>query len=147
MILDTNTNKSKYNVYIFNLCFSSEKGFGALFQIVPLQTKLRSRALGLYMIIDPVWQVCKYKRLTELRIEESGLGSLDNVVPGDCIVCFSKNDIYNVSIFLIYCEISYNKLAAKFPLSMVIIIFPNVVVVKMLIVILLLIAYNWFLVT
>lgn len=25
------------------------------------------------------------------------LGSLDNVEPGDCIVCFSKNDIYTVS--------------------------------------------------
>jgi ATP-dependent RNA helicase SUPV3L1/SUV3 len=24
-------------------------------------------------------------------------GSLDNVMPGDCIVCFSKNDIYSVS--------------------------------------------------
>ena len=23
--------------------------------------------------------------------------SLKNVLPGDCIVCFSKNDIYNVS--------------------------------------------------
>lgn len=24
-------------------------------------------------------------------------GSLDNILPGDCIVCFSKNDIYSVS--------------------------------------------------
>lgn len=39
----------------------------------------------------------KYKRLTELEIESSALRSLDNVRDGDCIVCFSKNDIYNVS--------------------------------------------------
>ncbi|XP_054261770.1 ATP-dependent RNA helicase SUV3 homolog, mitochondrial [Macrosteles quadrilineatus] len=42
-------------------------------------------------------EVCKYKRLTELTIESNGLGSLDNVLPGDCIVCFSKNDVYTVS--------------------------------------------------
>lgn len=38
-----------------------------------------------------------YDRLTELVIEDSALGSLDNTMPGDCIVCFSKNDIYSVS--------------------------------------------------
>uniref|UniRef100_A0A1B6MUP0 ATP-dependent RNA helicase SUV3 homolog, mitochondrial n=1 Tax=Graphocephala atropunctata TaxID=36148 RepID=A0A1B6MUP0_9HEMI len=42
-------------------------------------------------------EVCKYKRLTELTVESSGLGGLDSVQPGDCIVCFSKNDIYTVS--------------------------------------------------
>jgi len=42
-------------------------------------------------------EVCKYKRLTDLTIESSGLGSLDSVLPGDCIVCFSKNDVYTVS--------------------------------------------------
>ncbi|KAG8315092.1 ATP-dependent RNA helicase supv3l1, mitochondrial [Homalodisca vitripennis] len=42
-------------------------------------------------------EVCKYKRLTELTLESSSLGSLNNVRPGDCIVCFSKNDIYTVS--------------------------------------------------
>lgn len=39
----------------------------------------------------------KYNRLTTLNIEDTALVSLDNVLPGDCIVCFSKNDIYNVS--------------------------------------------------
>lgn len=38
-----------------------------------------------------------YNRLTELTIEDTPLGSLENVQPGDCIVCFSKNDIYTVS--------------------------------------------------
>lgn len=38
-----------------------------------------------------------YKRLTELNVEQSALCTLDNVQPGDCIVCFSKNDIYSVS--------------------------------------------------
>ncbi|XP_065173456.1 ATP-dependent RNA helicase SUV3 homolog, mitochondrial isoform X2 [Atheta coriaria] len=42
-------------------------------------------------------EVRKYKRLTELKIEDAPLGGLDNVQPGDCIVCFSKNDIYSVS--------------------------------------------------
>lgn len=42
-------------------------------------------------------EVNHYKRLTELTIENKALGSLDNVKPGDCIVCFSKNDIYQVS--------------------------------------------------
>lgn len=38
-----------------------------------------------------------YQRLTELTVEDSALSSLDNIMPGDCIVCFSKNDIYSVS--------------------------------------------------
>ncbi|XP_011208647.1 ATP-dependent RNA helicase SUV3 homolog, mitochondrial [Bactrocera dorsalis] len=42
-------------------------------------------------------EVHNYDRLTELTIEDSALTSLDNVQPGDCIVCFSKNDIYSVS--------------------------------------------------
>ncbi|XP_045488047.1 ATP-dependent RNA helicase SUV3 homolog, mitochondrial [Pieris rapae] len=42
-------------------------------------------------------EVRTYKRLTELKVENSALGSLDNVQPGDCIVCFNKNDIYSVS--------------------------------------------------
>ncbi|KAH8414317.1 hypothetical protein KR215_002993 [Drosophila sulfurigaster] len=42
-------------------------------------------------------EVHRYDRLTELTVEDSALGSLDNVMPGDCIVCFSKHDIYTVS--------------------------------------------------
>ncbi|KAM3968178.1 suv3 RNA helicase [Aphomia sociella] len=42
-------------------------------------------------------EVRTYKRLTQLKVEDSALGSLDNVMPGDCIVCFNKNDIYSVS--------------------------------------------------
>ncbi|XP_072942061.1 ATP-dependent RNA helicase SUV3 homolog, mitochondrial [Epargyreus clarus] len=42
-------------------------------------------------------EVRSYKRLTELKVEDSALGSLDHVRPGDCIVCFNKNDIYSVS--------------------------------------------------
>ncbi|KAH8295033.1 hypothetical protein KR018_006286 [Drosophila ironensis] len=42
-------------------------------------------------------EVRNYERLTELTVENTALGSLDNVVPGDCIVCFNKNDIYTVS--------------------------------------------------
>ncbi|XP_050292923.1 ATP-dependent RNA helicase SUV3 homolog, mitochondrial [Anthonomus grandis grandis] len=42
-------------------------------------------------------EVRHYKRLTELKVEDRALESLANVQPGDCIVCFSKNDIYSVS--------------------------------------------------
>ncbi|EDW81570.1 uncharacterized protein Dwil_GK10952 [Drosophila willistoni] len=42
-------------------------------------------------------EVRRYDRLTELTVENTALGSLDNVRPGDCIVCFSKHDIYTVS--------------------------------------------------
>lgn len=42
-------------------------------------------------------EVRRYKRLTELTIEERGLESLSNIQAGDCIVCFSKRDIHQVS--------------------------------------------------
>jgi ATP-dependent RNA helicase SUPV3L1/SUV3 len=42
-------------------------------------------------------EVRSYNRLTKLSVEDNALGSLDRVQPGDCIVCFSKNDIYTVS--------------------------------------------------
>lgn len=42
-------------------------------------------------------EVRNYNRLTNLTIETSALTTLDNVTAGDCIVCFSKNDIYSVS--------------------------------------------------
>ena len=42
-------------------------------------------------------EVRNYKRLTPLTIQDDALRSLDNTQPGDCIVCFNKNDIYSVS--------------------------------------------------
>jgi ATP-dependent RNA helicase SUPV3L1/SUV3 len=42
-------------------------------------------------------QVQKYERLTPISVLDHALESLDNLQPGDCIVCFSKNDIYSVS--------------------------------------------------
>jgi ATP-dependent RNA helicase SUPV3L1/SUV3 len=42
-------------------------------------------------------EIRSYKRLTNLKMESRALGSLGNVQAGDCIVCFSKNDIYTVS--------------------------------------------------
>lgn len=42
-------------------------------------------------------QVHTYKRLTALSVLDAALESLDNLRPGDCIVCFSKNDIYSIS--------------------------------------------------
>ncbi|KAK4289181.1 hypothetical protein Pmani_037837 [Petrolisthes manimaculis] len=42
-------------------------------------------------------EVRRYKRLTDLTIESYALQSLANVHPGDCIVCFSKRDIHQVT--------------------------------------------------
>jgi len=47
-------------------------------------------------------KVCRYKRLTELTVENSAVCTLDNIVPGDCIVCFSKNDVYTVMTYNIW---------------------------------------------
>ncbi|XP_048126516.1 ATP-dependent RNA helicase SUPV3L1, mitochondrial [Alosa alosa] len=42
-------------------------------------------------------EVHNYKRLTPFSILDQAVESLDNLRPGDCIVCFSKNDIYSIS--------------------------------------------------
>ncbi|XP_013420566.1 ATP-dependent RNA helicase SUPV3L1, mitochondrial isoform X2 [Lingula anatina] len=44
--------------------------------------------------LDEEVEVNEYERLTDLTIENSAMGSLENVQPGDCIVCFSKKAIY-----------------------------------------------------
>lgn len=42
-------------------------------------------------------QVHTYQRLTPFSVLDQAVESLDNLRPGDCIVCFSKNDIYSIS--------------------------------------------------
>ncbi|XP_043487445.1 ATP-dependent RNA helicase SUV3 homolog, mitochondrial isoform X1 [Polistes fuscatus] len=42
-------------------------------------------------------EIRKYKRLTELTVENTAVGSLKNIKRGDCIVCFNKNDIFAVT--------------------------------------------------
>uniref|UniRef100_A0A672FBV0 ATP-dependent RNA helicase SUPV3L1, mitochondrial n=1 Tax=Salarias fasciatus TaxID=181472 RepID=A0A672FBV0_SALFA len=42
-------------------------------------------------------EVHNYQRLTPFSILDQAVESLDNLRPGDCIVCFSKNDIYSLS--------------------------------------------------
>ncbi|KAM9366958.1 ATP-dependent RNA helicase SUPV3L1, mitochondrial [Symphorus nematophorus] len=42
-------------------------------------------------------EVHTYQRLTPFAILDYAVESLDNLRPGDCIVCFSKNDIYTIS--------------------------------------------------
>ncbi|XP_057341687.1 ATP-dependent RNA helicase SUV3 homolog, mitochondrial isoform X3 [Microplitis mediator] len=42
-------------------------------------------------------EVMTYRRLTELKIEDTAVSTLNNIQPGDCIVCFSKADIYTLS--------------------------------------------------
>ncbi|KAG7201036.1 hypothetical protein KM043_003387 [Ampulex compressa] len=45
-------------------------------------------------------EVRKYQRLTNLQVENKALCDLSRVQPGDCIVCFNKNDIFTVSCTL-----------------------------------------------
>lgn len=42
-------------------------------------------------------EVNTYERLTPFKILDQAVESLDNLSAGDCIVCFSKNDIYSIS--------------------------------------------------
>lgn len=42
-------------------------------------------------------QVHTYERLTPFTVLDQAVESLDKLRPGDCIVCFSKNDIYSIS--------------------------------------------------
>ncbi|XP_067833342.1 ATP-dependent RNA helicase SUPV3L1, mitochondrial, partial [Heptranchias perlo] len=49
------------------------------------------------LLMFSVEQVESYERLTPMTILDSALESLDNLRPGDCIVCFSKTDIYSLS--------------------------------------------------
>uniref|UniRef100_A0A4W3KFL3 ATP-dependent RNA helicase SUPV3L1, mitochondrial n=2 Tax=Callorhinchus milii TaxID=7868 RepID=A0A4W3KFL3_CALMI len=42
-------------------------------------------------------EVRNYERLTPISVQDSALGTLDSLRPGDCVVCFNKNDIYSIS--------------------------------------------------
>ncbi|TKS70012.1 ATP-dependent RNA helicase SUPV3L1, mitochondrial [Collichthys lucidus] len=42
-------------------------------------------------------EVHNYQRLTPFSVLDQAVESLDNLRPGDCVVCFSKNDIYSIS--------------------------------------------------
>ncbi|XP_014916571.1 ATP-dependent RNA helicase SUPV3L1, mitochondrial [Poecilia latipinna] len=42
-------------------------------------------------------EVHTYKRLTPFSVLDHAVETLDNLRPGDCIVCFSKNDIYSLN--------------------------------------------------
>ena len=59
-------------------------------------------------------EVRKYKRLTDLIIEDKAIQNLKNIRPGDCIVCFSKQQIYSVSQSLeklgVECAVIYGSL-------------------------------------
>lgn len=45
-------------------------------------------------------ELIRYQRLTPLVVEDQALGDLKNVRSGDCIVCFTKDSVYNVSMEL-----------------------------------------------
>ena len=43
------------------------------------------------------FEVQSYERLTKLKVEDQVLGSLENLQPGDCIICFNKNRIVDLA--------------------------------------------------
>ncbi|XP_045190308.2 ATP-dependent RNA helicase SUV3 homolog, mitochondrial-like [Mercenaria mercenaria] len=47
------------------------------------------------------FEVRKYERLTSLTYLEEAVGNFDNLKKGDCIVCFSKKDIFKVFNILV----------------------------------------------
>ena len=63
----------------------------------------------------------RYKRLTELIIEDASLGSLDKIRPGDCLVCFNKQDIFwsmrQIEAMGIECAVIYGSLPPGTKLS------------------------------
>jgi len=67
-------------------------------------------------------EVRTYNRLTKLEKQTQALGSLDKVEPGDCIVCFNKQDIYSVSRGLeklgVECAVIYGSLPPGTKLAM-----------------------------
>ncbi|KAL0281278.1 UNVERIFIED_CONTAM: hypothetical protein PYX00_002313 [Menopon gallinae] len=52
-------------------------------------------------------EVIKYKRLTKLIFESNALEKFENIRNGDCIICFSKKDIYTVTVQLDKLGIKY----------------------------------------
>jgi len=67
-------------------------------------------------------EVRTYKRLTQLVVQDVAVRDLHNIQPGDCIVCFSKHDIYAVSRGLeklgIECGVIYGSLPPGTKLAM-----------------------------
>lgn len=67
-------------------------------------------------------EIKSYNRLTKLEVQTEALSTLKNVQPGDCIVCFSKQDIYDVSRGLerlgVECAVIYGSLPPGTKLAM-----------------------------
>lgn len=67
-------------------------------------------------------EVRHYKRLTDLIVMDEAVENLSNVEPGDCIVCFNKQDIYAVSRGLeklgVECAVIYGSLPPGTKLAM-----------------------------
>jgi len=62
-----------------------------------MESENRNNSTKQFMRLQSLFfQVREYKRLTELLVCDKALESLDKVEDGDCIVCFSKNDIFQV---------------------------------------------------
>lgn len=78
-------------------------------------------------------QVHTYQRLTPFTILDQAVETLDNLRPGDCIVCFSKNDIYSISRQIeargLECAVIYGSLP---PGMLCILIFINYMTFKIL---------------
>ncbi|CAF4277930.1 unnamed protein product [Rotaria sp. Silwood2] len=51
----------------------------------------------LMITTDDEFEIREYERLTKLNYLDGAVETFDNVRPGDCFVCFNKNDIFHVS--------------------------------------------------
>lgn len=67
------------------------------FLTLVLTRRCRFRRLTLLSRRPVSPQVHTYKRLTPFSVLDHAVETLDNLRPGDCIVCFSKNDIYSLN--------------------------------------------------
>lgn len=81
-------------------CSDTNSAFPHYYELQALLYEISLTVLQVESICATIGEtvnVQQYKRLTDLSLETHALCSLSNVQPGDCIVCFNKNDIFTVS--------------------------------------------------
>ncbi|XP_040293981.1 ATP-dependent RNA helicase SUPV3L1, mitochondrial [Bufo bufo] len=75
----------------------------ALLGLCAQEIHLCGEAAAIHLVTELMYttgeevEVRNYERLTSLKLLDHALQSLNNLRPGDCIVCFNKNDIFSVS--------------------------------------------------
>ena len=96
--------------FLINVCFQLLKDYQRGWAWTRALLGLRAKEIhvcGEMAAIDLVREICistgeevevnNYKRLTPLIVQKEAINRIENIQPGDCIVCFNKKDIYWVS--------------------------------------------------